>query len=224
MAVVRARSTPPYGLILFVFLTVVFAALAIVFYLQGAKADKDRADAEAQIGRIASPTERRTEVQDLLTGNPNGLAAGAGGAARAQAITKAALDTTTSTLHQVQSDLAVEKANNATMSQKLDSLQGLIAENNKNSQASIKSANDTVDQLKGELVKANSDLADLRAQQQTATDSSNKSMDQVENLTPSRITARQSASIGTAPSSSLRRPTTKWASSRNRSRVCVRTW
>lgn len=177
MAVVRARSAPPYGLILFVFLTVVFAALTVVFYLQGSKAEKDRADLEKSISSVASPKEIQNDVRDLVSGNPNATALGvAMGQARKN---KEALDTATGTVNRLQSELSVEKANNATMSQKLESLQALIEQNNKNTQASIKSANDTSDSLKAELVKAQGDLATLRAAQQTSTENADKAQQDI---------------------------------------------
>jgi hypothetical protein len=58
MAVVRARSSPPYALIIFIFLWVVATALAVVFYMQFDKADKAREEAERLARQVAKPSER----------------------------------------------------------------------------------------------------------------------------------------------------------------------
>ncbi len=65
MAVVRARSAPPYPLILFVILWVISTALAVMFYLGQAKAQATLQDREKQFSDAANPGDTAI-VQQLL--------------------------------------------------------------------------------------------------------------------------------------------------------------
>ncbi len=67
MAVVRARSSPPYALIIFVFLWVVSTALAVVFYMQNEKTGKLLEDSDKAKTRLARANESRV-VDTILEG------------------------------------------------------------------------------------------------------------------------------------------------------------
>jgi hypothetical protein len=60
MAVVRARTAPPYGLIAFVALWVIATVFAILFYVKWSQTDKELQDANRAFKEIASKTEIST--------------------------------------------------------------------------------------------------------------------------------------------------------------------
>ena len=176
MAVVRARSAPPYGLILFVFLTVVFAALAVVFYLQGAKADKDRADAVQSLSVLATPSELH-EAEAMKSGNvtPVGYLLAQVKQDRADLEhTNAQLAQTTANLKLLQSDY--DNAKNT-----LESLNTVIGQYKSDNEASIKKADDTIDQLKNELVQANTAMAAANQALQDATSKAENDLNTAKN-------------------------------------------
>lgn len=67
MAVVRpARSSPPYALIVFVFLSVIATGLAVYFYIQFGAAKKQVADLNDMQKAIARPEESKSEMVRTL--------------------------------------------------------------------------------------------------------------------------------------------------------------
>jgi hypothetical protein len=83
MALVRARSAPPYALISCIFRWVVATALAVVFYMQFDKADKAREEAERLERQVVKPGEK-TLVSQLLEGQSGANAKSALGVAYEQ--------------------------------------------------------------------------------------------------------------------------------------------
>lgn len=67
MAMVRpARSTPPYALIIFIFLWIVSTALAAVIYVQAGKQIEESKAEASELNAIANKTERTLLVKTLL--------------------------------------------------------------------------------------------------------------------------------------------------------------
>ncbi len=66
MAVVRARSAPPYALISFVALWVLSTVLAVLFYVQLSGTQKDLASAQRLTKDVATSNEQATFGKDLL--------------------------------------------------------------------------------------------------------------------------------------------------------------
>ncbi|MEI8197084.1 MAG: hypothetical protein WCI73_14390, partial [Phycisphaerae bacterium] len=91
MAMVRpARSTPPYALIVFIFLFFVAGCLAAFFYVQGGKQVAEAKDDQNQLNLIANRGERGTsgDVATLLA-NANAYRNSPGGGAKLTAIGEA---------------------------------------------------------------------------------------------------------------------------------------
>ena len=65
MAVVRARSAPPYALIGFVGLWLVSTAIAVLFYVQWSKAEKELNDTTARVERVGNRAELTTYAPTL---------------------------------------------------------------------------------------------------------------------------------------------------------------
>ena len=56
MAVVRARSAPPYGLIAFVALFFIATAIAVLMYIQYGKTQTQLDDLTRRYAKVASPS------------------------------------------------------------------------------------------------------------------------------------------------------------------------
>ena len=69
MAVVRSRSAPPYGLILFVALWVVSTVLAVLFYLKWGTAQQDAEAVTKRYAPVVRPNELTSIVPQLTAGS-----------------------------------------------------------------------------------------------------------------------------------------------------------
>src|ERR1035437_2622700 len=78
MAVVRARSSPLYALIVFVFLTVISAGIAIYLAVRIGNVEKIAADKQKELERIKRKSDNAL-VETLLKGGSNKSALGAAG-------------------------------------------------------------------------------------------------------------------------------------------------
>jgi cell division protein FtsB len=162
MAVVRARSAPPYALILFVFLWVVSTALAVTFYLSSSRLEEDAAVNQKKFDADTS-AKRQTDEQivslkkaigvspDIVT--PQIVAPNSGLVAQALSGAGTAgnlLDAVKSLSNQ----LADATKTNDAMQSNLKSLQAQVDLDKKNYDAAAGSSNQSSDTFKTQLAAA----------------------------------------------------------------------
>src|SRR5271154_6666133 len=70
MAVVRARSAPPYALILFVVLWAISTVLAVLFYLGQTRAEEAKVDSDKAMASYVATGADRQFATDLLQQKP----------------------------------------------------------------------------------------------------------------------------------------------------------
>ncbi len=196
MAVVRARSAPPYALILFVFLWVVSTALAVTFYLSASHAAEDAIAAKKTYDAVYSPRDQAI-VQRLLA--EKGTAVGAtsalgiadqeitslkkvigsdqpvgaivapnGDAASALARAGIANGTLLDAVNSLSSQLAAEKKNSEALQANLTSLQAQVQADEKNYNTAADAANKSAAEFKDKLTLATTDSAAAQADKQKA--------------------------------------------------------
>ncbi len=204
MAVVRARSAPPYGYILLASLWVVSTVLAVMFYLNAAHAQDDAATAKKNYDAVYSARDQAT-VQALLSqrppGSPNLTALGVaeqqlsslkktigtdapvpeivapnGTAATALARAGIANGTLLDAVNNLGSQLAAEKKNAEALQANLTSLQSQVDADKKNYDTAAASANTSAEQFKTQLAAATTDSAAASADKQKAIEDAEKNL------------------------------------------------
>ncbi|HUO08784.1 MAG TPA: hypothetical protein VM008_10825 [Phycisphaerae bacterium] len=183
MAVVRARSAPPYLALLFVGLWIVSTVLAILFYISGGRTSDDLKKAQDDLKNIASQQERMTVLPELLKGSTGktalGVAAaqieslknaiGAGPEASvadiaapgngliAQALTRAGLPANGKLLdgfNALAAKYRAETERSKTLAANYDALKTQVDTDKRNYDAAAQSLQQSVDALKGQLGSA----------------------------------------------------------------------
>jgi hypothetical protein len=204
MAVVRARSAPPYALIFFVFLWVVSAVLAVMFYLSAAKAQDDAA-AKQKTYDAAFSTRDQTLMQQLLAEKGPGvgpssalgiagqeiaslkkligsdqpvpaIVAPNGDAATALARVGIANGTLLDAVNSLGSQLAAEKKNSEALQANLTSLESQVQADQKNYNTAASAANQSASEFKDKLTTATTDAAAAQADKQKEIEDAEKAL------------------------------------------------
>jgi len=175
MAVVRARSSPPVALIATVIVAVAATALAVLFYLNGAKAAQDAADANAKLSKLASTNDLREIVPGFAPG-PNDRSSAVAVAQKQindlkmliSGDTKSSIESLKADADSLKPLLTTVKSLKADRDAKADALAKLesqstvlnadIAASNKQASDALAMREKTVDDLRAQLAKANAAL------------------------------------------------------------------
>ncbi len=176
MAVVRARSSPPYALIGTVVVAVAATALAVFFYLNWNKASIDAQEANSRLDKIASRSDQTqivpnfapaagerasaiavaqrqvNDLKDLLVGDPK-LSVDA---IKAEVGTNRPL---VSAFKQLKADRDQKATALAELENQSKAMRAEVESQNKQSNDARLAAESTVEELRAQLVKASADIA-----------------------------------------------------------------
>jgi flagellar biosynthesis GTPase FlhF len=204
MAVVRARSAPPYALILFVFLWVVSTALAVTFYLSGSKAQEDAATAKKSYDAAYSPRDQAF-MQQLLAEKGTGAGASSalgianqqisslkkligsdapvpqivapnGDAATALAHAGIANGSLLDAVTTLSNELAAAKKSGDALQANLTSLEAQVQADQKNYTTASSAANQSAEDFKKQLATATTESAAAQADKTKAIEQAEKSL------------------------------------------------
>ena len=206
MAVVRARSAPPYALILFVFLWVVSTALAVTFYLSASKAQEDAASKQKTYDAAFSMRDQAF-MQQLLSEKGTGPGASTalgiadqqisslkklvgsdaavpqiiapnGDVATALAHAGIANGSLLDAVNALSTQLAAEKKNTEALQANLTSLEAQVQADQKNYNTAAAAANQLAEKFKGDLATATTDSAAAQADKTKAIEQSEQQLTQ----------------------------------------------
>jgi len=197
MAVVRARSAPPYALILFVVLWGISTALAVVFYLGATRAEEAKSDSDKAMASYVATGADRQFATELLQQKSGGATSALGiaqeqinalkkaigapeqpvaeiaapGGLVSQALTHAGLPSNGSLLegfNTLSTDLQAQTTQNKNLTANLKALQDQVDADKRNYDAATASANQTSDTFKSQLATATGATASSEAARQQA--------------------------------------------------------